>query len=60
MSDSTCATALFDYTATEENEISFSVGELLTHVQQVDADWWKGQIGQQSGLFPANHVQLIQ
>ncbi|KAK5941292.1 actin binding protein [Knufia obscura] len=55
------ARAEYDYEAQEDNEISFTEGEILTDIQKVDPDWWvvtntKGQ----QGLVPANYLQLIE
>ncbi|PSN63049.1 hypothetical protein BS50DRAFT_591260 [Corynespora cassiicola Philippines] len=52
------ATALYDYEAAEDNELSFPEGATITSVEFPDEDWWLGQFNGQSGLFPANYVQL--
>ncbi|ORY09423.1 hypothetical protein BCR34DRAFT_487335 [Clohesyomyces aquaticus] len=52
------ATALYDYEAAEDNELSFPENATITHVEFPDEDWWLGQYNGQSGLFPANYVQL--
>ncbi|CDZ97972.1 Drebrins and related actin binding proteins [Phaffia rhodozyma] len=55
------AKALFDYEATEDNELGFNEGDVLVEVDQVDEGWWsaKGPDGR-VGLFPANYVELIE
>ena len=50
-------TALFDYEAGESNEISFQEGQVITNVEKIDADWWKGKVGDTVGLFPASYVE---
>ncbi|KFA79649.1 hypothetical protein S40288_04095 [Stachybotrys chartarum IBT 40288] len=52
------ATALYDYEAAEDNELSFPEDAKVTGLEFPDEDWWFGHYGGKSGLFPANYVQL--
>lgn len=52
------ATALFDYEAAEDNELSFAEGDKITNLEFPDDDWWFGHFKGDSGLFPANYVQI--
>ncbi|GJN72887.1 hypothetical protein PLIIFM63780_006953 [Purpureocillium lilacinum] len=52
------ATALYDYEAAEDNELSFPEDAKITNLEFPDEDWWFGHFNGQSGLFPANYVQL--
>ncbi|KAJ9669163.1 actin binding protein [Coniosporium apollinis] len=52
------ATALYDYEAAEDNELSFPDGATITGLEFPDEDWWFGEYNGKSGLFPANYVQL--
>ncbi|TPX17400.1 uncharacterized protein E0L32_003043 [Thyridium curvatum] len=52
------ATAQFDYEAAEDNELSFPEGAKITNLEFPDEDWWFGHYNGQSGLFPANYVEL--
>ncbi|KAF2133012.1 hypothetical protein P153DRAFT_420875 [Dothidotthia symphoricarpi CBS 119687] len=52
------ATAIYEYDAAEDNELSFPEGATITGVEFPDEDWWLGNFNGQSGLFPANYVQL--
>jgi len=52
------ATALYDYDAAEDNELSFPENATITNVEFPDEDWWLGSFNGKSGLFPANYVQL--
>ncbi|ORX33281.1 SH3 domain-containing protein [Kockovaella imperatae] len=55
------AKAVYDYEAAEEGEIGFADGEILTQIEQLDEGWWSGtNANGQSGLFPANYVELIE
>jgi len=52
--------ALYDYDATEDNEISFKEGEKLVLLEQDDSGWWKGRNTQgQVGVFPSNFVEPV-
>jgi flagellar biosynthesis GTPase FlhF len=54
------AIAMYDYTATEDNEISLSENETITDINQVDPDWWSGTNSRGLvGLFPATYVELL-
>jgi len=52
------ATAQYDYEAAEDNEISFPEGAKITNLEFPDEDWWMGEYGGKSGLFPSNYVAL--
>lgn len=52
------ATALYDYEAAEDNEISFPEGAKIINIEFPDDDWWSGEYNGKKGLFPANYVQL--
>ncbi|KAK6821948.1 hypothetical protein PG987_014773 [Apiospora arundinis] len=54
------ATAQFDYEAAEDNELSFPEGATVTNLEFPDDDWWFGHYNGDSGLFPANYVELDQ
>ncbi|RPB17747.1 hypothetical protein P167DRAFT_531278 [Morchella conica CCBAS932] len=55
------ALILFDYEATEPNEINLVEGQIVGEVDMVDEDWWAGRNVQgESGLFPSNYVELIE
>ncbi|PWZ03488.1 hypothetical protein BCV70DRAFT_155405 [Testicularia cyperi] len=53
-------TALYDFEASEDNELSFTEGDSIINVDdQISEDWWSGtnsRTGDQ-GLFPANYVE---
>ena len=35
-------------------------GEIVVLVKKLDDDWYTGQLGNKTGLFPANHIQVLQ
>ncbi|KAJ3223377.1 Unconventional myosin-Ie [Chytriomyces hyalinus] len=50
--------ALYDYDATEADELSFKAGDIITIVSK-DEGWWTGNLRGQKGLFPANYTEMI-
>ncbi len=50
-------TALYDYQAAGEDEISFDPGDVIMNVEKIDEGWWMGTFNGQRGLFPANFVE---
>ncbi|KAJ3240070.1 Intersectin 1 (SH3 domain protein) [Chytriomyces hyalinus] len=52
------ATALYDYTANREDELSLSVGEVLTIFEKTDNDWWDVMNDAGSrGMVPSSYVK---
>lgn len=55
-------TALFDFEAQEDGEVSFKKGNVIKVLEKTDPNWWKGQVvngalAGNTGLFPSNYVQ---
>lgn len=48
--------AAYPYESTEIGDLTFSAGEMIV-VTKKDGDWWTGNIGHRSGMFPSNYVQ---
>ncbi|KAN0039827.1 hypothetical protein ACTA71_007064 [Dictyostelium dimigraforme] len=51
--------ALYDYNATEENEISFKANALIKVVLRDESGWWQGMVIGESdrvGVFPSNFI----
>ncbi|KAJ3220393.1 Unconventional myosin-Ie [Dinochytrium kinnereticum] len=46
--------ALYDYNASEADELSFNAGDVITIVSKDDEGWWTGSLKGKKGLFPAN------
>ncbi|XP_076703873.1 src substrate cortactin isoform X2 [Callospermophilus lateralis] len=52
------ATALYDYQAAGDDEISFDPDDIITNIEMIDDGWWRGVCKGRYGLFPANYVEL--
>ncbi|KAK0638811.1 reduced viability upon starvation protein [Cercophora newfieldiana] len=53
-------TALFDYSAQAEGDLSFRAGDVIEIVQRTnnDNEWWTGKLHGKQGQFPGNYVKL--
>jgi len=49
--------AVYDYTAEEEDELSFISGDILYILDMSDQDWWKARCKGKEGLVPSNMVE---
>jgi hypothetical protein len=50
------ATALFDFSGETEDDLNFHAGDRIEVLAIVDAEWWRGTVNGQMGIFPANFV----
>ncbi|BFZ14570.1 hypothetical protein BsWGS_17608 [Bradybaena similaris] len=50
--------ARHDYTATQPDELSFSEGDTVLLVKEIDEQWMVGRKGDQEGMFPAAFVDI--
>ncbi len=51
-------TALYNYDATEADELSFTKGDVIIITRKDDPGWWTGTCNGKTGLFPSN-VEFI-
>ncbi|XP_048861761.1 intersectin-2-like, partial [Brienomyrus brachyistius] len=47
--------ALYTYESPESGDLTFNEGDTVV-VTEREGDWWKGYIGDRSGVFPSNYV----
>ncbi|XP_054866152.1 GRB2-related adapter protein 2b isoform X2 [Amphiprion ocellaris] len=51
--------ALYDFQAEETDELEFSAGDIIEVLESSDQAWWKGQLGDKTGLFPSSYAKPI-
>jgi signal transducing adaptor molecule len=52
--------ALYDFNPTEAGELQFHKGDIISVVESVYKDWWRGSLHGQTGIFPLNYVEKLQ
>merc|ERR1719219_2667681 len=55
--DSGLYVALFAYSSEEPGDLIFDAGEVIEVVKK-ENEWWTGKIGDRSGVFPYNYVEI--
>uniref|UniRef100_A0A8C4Z1Y7 Rho guanine nucleotide exchange factor (GEF) 7b n=1 Tax=Gadus morhua TaxID=8049 RepID=A0A8C4Z1Y7_GADMO len=55
----TLVKARFPFQQTNEDELSFSKGDLITVLRQEEGGWWEGALGGRTGWFPNNYVREV-
>ncbi|KAM3850771.1 rho guanine nucleotide exchange factor 7-like [Diretmus argenteus] len=51
--------ARFAFQQTNEDELSFSKGDIISVSRQEDGGWWEGSCGGATGWFPSNYVREL-
>lgn len=51
--------ARFPFQQTNEDELSFSKGDVISVSRQEDGGWWEGSLNGKSGWFPSNYVREL-
>ncbi|KAI9352310.1 hypothetical protein DFJ73DRAFT_830578 [Zopfochytrium polystomum] len=49
--------AVADFESGEDGDLAFRVGDLITVLEDVDENWYRGELRGKEGIFPKNHVQ---
>lgn len=52
--------ARFPFQQTNEDELSFSKGDVISVSRQEDGGWWEGSLNGHTGWFPSNYVRELQ
>lgn len=50
-------TAIYDYGADKDDELSFQEGAIIYVLKKNDDGWWEGVMDGVTGLFPGNYVE---
>jgi hypothetical protein len=50
-------TALYDFDAAKEGDLTIRAGDVITLVTKLDSDWWTGELNGETGDFPASYVE---
>ncbi|XP_056287167.1 rho guanine nucleotide exchange factor 7-like isoform X1 [Pseudoliparis swirei] len=51
--------ARFTFQQTNEDELSFSRGDIVSVSRQEEGGWWEGSVNGNSGWFPSNYVREL-
>ncbi|KAJ4012947.1 hypothetical protein NW752_006217 [Fusarium irregulare] len=54
------AVAVYNFDADQPGDLGFKKGEVITVLKRTESenDWWTGQIGTRTGIFPSNYVKM--
>lgn len=52
--------ALHNFTPEGPGELALRAGDVVTTVEQLDSQWYRGTCRGSSGFFPVNYVQILQ
>lgn len=51
--------ARFPFQQTNEDELSFSKGDIISVHRQEEGGWWEGSLNNKTGWFPSNYVREL-
>ncbi|EST06588.1 Src homology-3 domain protein [Kalmanozyma brasiliensis GHG001] len=51
--------ALYDFAGQEQDDLSFSMGDIIQVTGQEDEMWWRGTLNGRSGIFPYNYCRPL-
>nr|XP_046249100.1 endophilin-A3b isoform X2 [Scatophagus argus] len=57
--DQPCCRAMYSFHPNHEGELDFNEGDIIILTNQIDANWYEGTLGGQSGLFPISYVDVL-
>ncbi|XP_056594689.1 SH3 domain-containing kinase-binding protein 1 isoform X1 [Triplophysa dalaica] len=49
----------FDYQAQHDDEMTITVGDIISNIRKDEGGWWEGELEGRRGLFPDNFVREI-
>uniref|UniRef100_A0A4W6CQS3 Rho guanine nucleotide exchange factor (GEF) 7a n=1 Tax=Lates calcarifer TaxID=8187 RepID=A0A4W6CQS3_LATCA len=51
--------ARFNFQQTNEDELTFSKGDIISVTRQEEGGWWEGMLNGKTGWFPSNYVREV-
>ncbi|XP_045910111.1 rho guanine nucleotide exchange factor 7a isoform X3 [Micropterus dolomieu] len=51
--------ARFNFQQTNEDELTFTKGDIISVTRQEDGGWWEGMLNGRTGWFPSNYVREV-
>lgn len=51
--------ARFNFKQNNEDELSFSKGDMILVTRQEEGGWWEGTLNGKTGWFPSNYVREV-
>ncbi|XP_017262320.1 SH3 domain-containing protein 19 isoform X2 [Kryptolebias marmoratus] len=51
--------ALYDFFPESSEELTFREGDVVTEVEQMDNQWYRGTLNGSTGFFPINYVEVL-
>lgn len=52
--------ALFDYEGEEDDELTFSQGDVIALREHIGDEWGRGEIHGRIGIFPLNFTKVVE
>ncbi|KAG0265153.1 ESCRT-0 subunit protein hse1 [Mortierella polycephala] len=53
------AQAMFDFAGEDDGDLPFKVGDIINVIEYLNADWWRGILRKDVGIFPTAYVQEL-
>lgn len=51
---------MFDYEGEEDDELTFSQGDVIALLELIGQEWGRGQIHGRIGVFPLNFTEVVE
>jgi len=59
MADPLLVKSVFKFKGTNNDELKFKKGDIITITQKEDGGWWEGTLDGKTGWFPSNYVEEL-
>ncbi|XP_076362731.1 uncharacterized protein LOC143253189 isoform X2 [Tachypleus tridentatus] len=50
--------AVYSFKGENPDELTFKEGDVIIFEEKINEDWWKGNLGDQQGIFPSSYVVM--